>query len=158
VIDSPIGPLTLTWDPERDAVVGLHVHDQRERGTDPASGEPDDGTCRPLDDLAGELTEYFAGARRDFTLPVDPDGTPFSRAVWAALREVPYGATTTYGRLAAAIGKPKAAQAVGTANARNPVSLLVPCHRVLSSAGRPSGGGPGIERKRLLLALESRTP
>jgi methylated-DNA-[protein]-cysteine S-methyltransferase len=78
--------------------------------------------------------------------------------VWTALRDVPYGGTTTYGGLAARIGKPKAAQAVGTANARNPVSLLVPCHRVLSAAGRPSGGGPGIERKRLLLALERTDP
>ena len=71
---------------------------------------------------------------------------------------MPYGATTTYGALAAAIGSPRAAQAVGTANARNPVSLLVPCHRVLTAAGVPSGGGPGIERKRLLLAMERRTP
>jgi methylated-DNA-[protein]-cysteine S-methyltransferase len=158
VVDSPIGPLTLTWDPDAGAVVGLHVHDQRDRGPDPAFGEPDEGRCGALDDLAGELTEYFAGQRRAFTLPVDPPGTPFARAVLAALRDVPYGATTTYGALAAAIGRPKAAQAVGTANARNPISLLVPCHRVLSSAGRPSGGGPGIVRKRLLLALESGRP
>jgi methylated-DNA-[protein]-cysteine S-methyltransferase len=158
VIDSPIGPLTLTWDEDAAAVVGVHVHDQRDRGPDPAFGEPDDGACAALDDLTGELGEYFAGGRRTFTLPVDPPGTPFSREVWTALRDVPYGATTTYGSLAAAIGRPKASQAVGTANARNPVSLLVPCHRVLSAAGRPSGGGPGIERKRLLLALERRDP
>jgi methylated-DNA-[protein]-cysteine S-methyltransferase len=158
VVDSPIGPLTLTWDDDAGAVVGLHVHDQRERDPDPAFGAPDDGACGPIDDLAGELDEYFAGERRHFTLPVDPPGTPFSRAVWAALRDVPYGAVTTYGALAAAIERPKAAQAVGTANARNPVSLLVPCHRVLSAAGRPSGGGPGVERKRLLLALERADP
>ena len=158
VVDSPLGPLTLTWDDEVRAVRGLHVHDQRERGPDPAFGEPDDGTCRALDDLAGELDEYFAGERRTFSLPVDPPGTAFSRAVWAALREVPYGATTTYGTLARAVGRPAAARAVGTANARNPVSLLVPCHRVLTAAGHPSGGGPGVERKRLLLAMESGSP
>jgi methylated-DNA-[protein]-cysteine S-methyltransferase len=158
VIESPLGPLTLTWDDEVGAVRGLHVHDQRERDPDPSFGEPDDGDCGALDDLAGELDEYFAGERRTFTLPADPPGTPFARAVWDALREVPYGATTTYGALAAAIGSPRAAQAVGTANARNPVSLLVPCHRVLTAAGLPSGGGPGIQRKRLLLAMERGTP
>jgi methylated-DNA-[protein]-cysteine S-methyltransferase len=158
VVESPLGPLTLTWDDDLGAVVGLHVHDQRDRDPDPAFGTPDDGARGALDDLAGELDEYFAGQRREFSLPVDPPGTPFSRAVWTALRDVPYGGTTTYGGLAARIGKPKAAQAVGTANARNPVSLLVPCHRVLSAAGRPSGGGPGIERKRLLLALERTDP
>lgn len=154
VVDSPIGPLTLTWDDDAGAVCGVHVHDQRERGADPAFGEPDDGACGALDDLAGELGEYFAGARRTFTLPVDPPGTPFARAVWAALQEVPYGSTTTYGALAAAVGRPRAAQAVGTANARNPVSLLVPCHRVLTAGGHPSGGGPGVARKRLLQEWE----
>jgi methylated-DNA-[protein]-cysteine S-methyltransferase len=158
VVDSPIGPLTLTWDATRDAVVGLHVHDQRERDTDPDFGTPDEGRCAGLDDLAGELDEYFAGDRRRFTVPVDPPGTAFSRAVWSALVDVPYGRVTTYGALAAAIGRPRAAQAVGSANARNPVSLLVPCHRVVDAAGRPSGGGPGVERKRLLWALEGRTP
>ncbi|MFC5138460.1 methylated-DNA--[protein]-cysteine S-methyltransferase [Actinomycetospora rhizophila] len=158
VVDSPIGPLTLTWDADRDAVVGLHVHDQRELAPDPAFGTPDDGACAGLDDLAGELDEYFAGERRRFAVPVDPPGTPFSRAVFAALSEVPYGEVTTYGALAAAIGRPRAAQAVGTANARNPVSLLVPCHRVVNAAGHPSGGGPGIARKRLLLSLERGSP
>ena len=158
MVPSPIGPLTLTWDDGTGAVVGVHVHDQRERDPDPAFGEPDDGSCAALDDLAGELDEYFAGQRRDFTLPVDPPGTAFSRAVWAALREVPYGTTTTYGALAAAIDKPRAAQAVGTANARNPVSLLVPCHRVVTAAGHPSGGGPGVARKRLLQQLEREGP
>ncbi|MDD7937127.1 methylated-DNA--[protein]-cysteine S-methyltransferase [Actinomycetospora lutea] len=158
VVDSPIGALTLTWDTGLDAVAGLHVHDQRERGPDSAFGEPDEGRCAGLADLAGELDEYFAGRRRRFGVPVDPPGTPFSRAVWAALTEVPYGEVTTYGALAAAVGRPRAAQAVGTANARNPVSLLVPCHRVVNAAGRPSGGGPGIARKRLLLALERSSP
>ncbi|PVZ12072.1 methylated-DNA--[protein]-cysteine S-methyltransferase [Actinomycetospora cinnamomea] len=159
VVDSPLGPLTLTWDDEAGAVRGVHVHDQRSHDRigsdpDPAFGEPDDGACAALDALAGELDEYFAGTRRTFTLPVDPPGTPFAREVWAALREVPYGATTTYGALAAAVGRPRAAQAVGTANARNPVSLLVPCHRVLTAAGLPSGGGPGVARKRLLQEWE----
>jgi len=158
VVESPIGPLTLTWDETAGAVVGVHVHDQRERDPDPAFGAPDDGACAALDDLAGELDEYFAGSRRTFTLPVDPPGTPFARAVFAALQDVPYGAVTTYGALAAAIDKPRAAQAVGTANARNPVSLLVPCHRVVTAAGHPSGGGPGVERKRLLQQLERGDP
>ncbi|MEJ2859969.1 methylated-DNA--[protein]-cysteine S-methyltransferase [Actinomycetospora flava] len=158
MIDSPIGPLTLTWDDEVDAVRGLHVHDQRDRDPDPAFGDPDGGACAGLDDLAGELDEYFAGSRRRFTVPVDPPGTAFSRAVWAVLAEVPYGTVTTYGALAAAVGRPRAAQAVGTANARNPVSLLVPCHRVVNAAGLPSGGGPGVDRKRLLLSLERGSP
>jgi methylated-DNA-[protein]-cysteine S-methyltransferase len=154
VVSSPLGPLTLTWDDEVGALRGLHVHDQRERGADPAFGEPDDGRCAPLDDLVAELDEYFAGRRREFDTPVAPPGTPFAREVAEALRAVPYGSTTTYGALAAAIGRPKAAQAVGTANARNPISLLVPCHRVLTAGGLPSGGGPGIARKQWLQALE----
>lgn len=163
VVESPLGPLTLTWDDAAGAVCGVHVHDQRShdrlgRGPDPAFGEPDGGGCAALDDLAGELDEYFAGERRAFSLPVEPPGSAFARAVWTALRDVPYGAVTTYGALAAAIGRPRAAQAVGTANARNPVSLLVPCHRVVTAAGRPSGGGPGIARKRLLLELERGGP
>lgn len=156
VVDSPLGPLTLTWEDEVGALRGLHVHDQRERPADPAFGLPDDGACAALDTLAGELDEYFAGRRREFTTPVAPGGTEFARAVAAALQDVPYGTTTTYGALAAAIGRPKAAQAVGTANARNPISLLVPCHRVLTAAGEPSGGGPGIARKRWLQDLERR--
>ena len=154
VVESPLGPLTLTWDDEVDALRGLHVHDQRERAADPAFGEPDGGRCRPLDVLVAELDEYFAGRRREFTTPIAPPGSAFARAVAEALRAVPYGSTTTYGGLAAAIGRPKAAQAVGTANARNPISLLVPCHRVLTAGGLPSGGGPGIARKRWLQALE----
>lgn len=158
VIDSPIGPLTLTWDDAVDAVRGLHVHDQRDRAPDPAFGEPDGDACAGLDDLAAEIGEYFAGTRTRFSVPVDPPGTPFARSVYAALGDVGYGSVTTYGALAAAVGNSRAAQAVGTANARNPVSLLVPCHRVLTSHGRPSGGGPGIARKRLLLALERGSP
>ena len=100
------------------------------------------------------MDAYFAGRLRSFTTPVAPEGTAFAQEVWAALREVPYGQVTTYGALATAIGRPRAAQAVGTANARNPVSLIVPCHRVVTAAGEPSGGGPGIARKRWLHALE----
>lgn len=154
MVDSPIGALTLTWDDASGVLRGLHVHDQRTRPADPAFGLPDAEACEPLDALVVELDEYFAGRLREFATPIAPEGSAFAREVWAALREVPYGEVTTYGALAAAVGRPRAAQAVGTANGRNPISLLVPCHRVVTAAGEPSGGGPGIARKRRLHDLE----
>lgn len=151
-IDSPIGALTLVWDRDRCALTGLYV-----RPPEPDDGAPDGGG--PLDDVVDRVAAYFAGEADTFDgVPLAPTGTPFQQAVWSALRAVPYGATTTYGALAEAVRRPAAARAVGTANARNPISLLVPCHRVVTAAGVPSGGGPGIRRKLWLRALERGEP
>ena len=161
VVESPIGALTLVWEngpdggaPDGGALCGLGVHDQRERPDDAASGEPDAGACPRLDDVAAQLEEYFAGRRTTFDVPLATGGTPFQEAVWTALRAVRHGATTSYGELARVIGRPGAAQAVGGANARNPISILVPCHRVVTASGAPSGGGPGIRRKLWLQGME----
>lgn len=112
------------------------------------------GSDAVLEQAARELGEYFAGARRDFEVRVGAPGTPFQQAVWAELRRVPYGTTTTYGELAARLGAPGAVRAVGSANGRNPVAVLVPCHRVIGSDGNLRGYAGGVERKTALLALE----
>jgi methylated-DNA-[protein]-cysteine S-methyltransferase len=100
------------------------------------------------------LNEYFAGVRRTFTLPLAARGTPFQRAVWAALCEIPCGETRTYGQIAAAIGKPNATRAVGAACHANPIAILIPCHRVLGASGALTGYAAGVEVKEYLLALE----
>lgn len=101
-----------------------------------------------------ELGEYFAGQRKDFDLPLCPKGTDFQQRVWAALREIPYGETRTYGEIAAAVGNPKAARAVGMANNRNPIAVIVPCHRVVGSGGKLVGYAGGLDKKEFLLELE----
>ena len=105
---------------------------------------------------AGEqLDQYFAGERRDFDLPLDLRGTPFQRRVWQALLTIPYGETRSYGEIAAQIGRPDRPRAVGAANGRNPVSIVVPCHRVIGSDGSLTGYGGGLARKRWLLDHEA---
>jgi methylated-DNA-[protein]-cysteine S-methyltransferase len=101
-----------------------------------------------------QLNEYFAGKRRDFDLPLAFHGTPFQQRVWTALREIPYGETVSYGKLADELGQPSAARAVGLANGKNPISVIVPCHRVVGSTGGLTGYGGGLERKRYLLDFE----
>ena len=101
-----------------------------------------------------QLEAYFAGERREFTLPLKPRGTPFQQQVWQRLLAIPYGQTRSYGQVAAEIGKPKASRAVGQANNRNPLSILVPCHRVVGADGRMTGYGGGLSRKEALLELE----
>lgn len=101
------------------------------------------------------LQDYFAGERRDFDLPLDPAGTDFQRAVWEALRAIPYGGTRTYGEIAAAVGRPKAVRAVGQANHVNPLPIFIPCHRVVGKGGALTGYAGGLDLKRALLALES---
>ena len=117
-----------------------------------------EGSVPVLDQTARELEEYFAGARREFTVPLAPEGTEFQRKVWAALREIPYGATVTYGEIAARIGKPKAAVAVGQANGRNPIPIIIPCHRVVGAGGKLVGYTGGLHIKEALLAVESAGP
>ena len=101
-----------------------------------------------------QLDEYFAGARRSFDLPLAPEGTEFQRRVWLALREIPYGETTSYGDLAGRLGRPGASRAVGRANATNPIPIVIPCHRVIGADGSLTGFGGGIDLKRRLLELE----
>jgi methylated-DNA-[protein]-cysteine S-methyltransferase len=103
-----------------------------------------------------QLTEYFSGKRKTFTITLAPQGTPFQQRVWQALQSIPYGRTLSYGQIAKAIGKPKAARAVGAANGQNPVSIIVPCHRVIGSNGKLVGYGGGLSIKEALLAHESK--
>ncbi len=105
--------------------------------------------------VAKELVEYLAGSRRQFDFPIDLHGTPFEMEVWTALQNIPYGSTVTYGELAAGLGKPGAARAVGSANGRNPIPIVVPCHRVIAAGGKLGGYGGGLTLKRQLLDLEA---
>lgn len=152
VTDSPIGPITLIADGERLAC--LYMVDHRH-----APDSDEFGPAAPADGLLGEarrqLAEYFDGERTEFDLPlVDDVGTPFQRRVWAELREIPYGETISYAELARRIGQPTAFRAVGLANGRNPISIVVPCHRVVGASGSLIGYGGGLDRKQLLLNLE----
>ena len=113
-----------------------------------------EGTHAVLDQAEQQLQEYLAGEREEFTLPLAPEGTPFQRAVWAQLGAIPRGSTTTYGAIARALGRPRAAQAVGAAVGSNPLSIVVPCHRVVGSSGAMTGYAGGIETKQALLLLE----
>ena len=108
--------------------------------------------------VASELREYAIGRRRVFTVPLAPEGTAFDAKVWSALRKIPYGQTRTYTDIAKQIGKPGAARAVGAANGRNPIPIIVPCHRVVASGGKLGGYGGGLPLKRTLLALEAGSP
>ncbi len=107
-----------------------------------------------LDKAAQQLEAYLQGKRRSFDLPLAPEGTPYQQSVWSQLLEIPYGATTTYGVLAKQLGKPNGARAVGGATGKNPLSIVVPCHRVIGTTGKLTGFAGGLERKRWLLALE----
>jgi methylated-DNA-[protein]-cysteine S-methyltransferase len=143
VVDTPIGTLWLSRDED-----GLSRID--------FAGPPG---ARSGDTLLAEaeaqLAAYFAGERRHFELPLSARGTDFQRSVWAAVDAIPYGATATYSALAAQLGRPAACRAVGAANGRNPLPVVVPCHRVVGAAGGLTGYGGGLERKRALLDLES---
>lgn len=149
-IDSPIGPLKLT---SREGVLtGVHMHNQRHAPTVQATCERDDAPFAPV---AQQLRAYFAGELTEFDLPMQLEGTEFQRRVWAALREIPYGKTISYGELAARIGSPGASRAVGLANGRNPIAIIVPCHRVIGSDGSLTGYGGGLDRKVWLLEHEA---
>lgn len=146
-VDSPVGVLTLV---AHDGVLaGLYMSDQRhapsiDAVTDEAGFEA----------VTEQLAAYFRGELTRFDLPLAPVGTPWQRRVWAGLCEIPYGETISYGELARRIGSPGAARAVGLANGRNPIGIIVPCHRVIGADGRLTGYGGGLPRKELLLALE----
>lgn len=149
-IDSPIGELLLVGD--GDALHRLHM----QHGRRPIAPAADWRRANePFTDIRAQLSEYFAGERTAFDVPLALEGSPFELRVWRALQEIPYGATTSYGELARRIGHPAAARAVGLANGRNPVAVIVPCHRVIGADGTLTGYGGGLERKRLLLDLEA---
>ena len=112
----------------------------------------DDGV--PFRDAIRQISQYFEGTRKTFDLPLAPAGTPFQQAVWRGLLSIPYGATTSYRDLARAIGRPSAIRAVGAANGRNPLPIVIPCHRVVGSSGHLTGYGGGLHIKEILLALE----
>lgn len=156
VIDSAVGPLTLVA--EGNAIVGLYMHLQRHRPGDDELGEidPRGHEAEPFKAAANQLDAYFAGQLTRFDLPLAPRGSEFQQRVWAALLEIPYGETESYGRLAERIGSPNAARAVGLANGKNPISIVIPCHRVVGSGGNLTGYGGGLDRKKQLLDLELR--
>jgi methylated-DNA-[protein]-cysteine S-methyltransferase len=145
-IDTPIGPLVLS------AAGGCLCRVAFGRGANPQARD----TEPVLIEAEAQLHDYFTGELERFELPLAPAGTDFQRRVWGAVAEIAYGATTTYTALAAALGRPRAHRAVGAANARNPLPVIVPCHRVIGATGSLTGYGGGLERKRLLLDLEAR--
>jgi methylated-DNA-[protein]-cysteine S-methyltransferase len=145
LLPSPIGPIFVEGD-ER-GLTRLYTDGHRFH----AEAGPDDGTFA---DVAAQLDEYFAGDRKQFDLKLAPRGTEFEQRVWDALVEIPYGETVSYGEIAARIGAPGAARAVGLANGRNPIAIIVPCHRVIGANGKLVGFGGGLPMKRALLDLE----
>jgi methylated-DNA-[protein]-cysteine S-methyltransferase len=149
VTDSPYGPLTLVAD---DGVLcGLYMTDQRHRPPEETFGTRDDTLFAQAEE---QLQAYFAGELKEFTVELRLTGTPFQRGVWGQLRRIPYGETRTYGQLADALGTPTASRAVGLANGRNPIGIIVPCHRVIGANGGLTGYGGGLERKQRLLDFE----
>jgi methylated-DNA-[protein]-cysteine S-methyltransferase len=150
-LDSPLGPLRVLS--EDDRVIGVYFPDHR-RGPEVADHWVE--AAAVFASLAEQLDAYFRGDRRTFDVPLHLEGSTFQRQVWELLRHVRYGETVTYGELAAATGHPSAARAVASAVARNPISIVVPCHRVLGAGGTLTGYAGGLERKRWLLELESR--
>ena len=163
VADSPVGPLLLAaTDAAGGEPGGLRaVWFSPHKGVEQAARTADEGWDRDdhhpvLVAARDQLAEYFAGGRRGFDLPLAPCGTDFQQRVWLRLREIPYGETRSYGEIAAELGMPPgASRAVGLANGANPLSVVVPCHRVVGSDGSLTGFGGGLERKRFLLDLES---
>ncbi len=143
-LDTPIGRLVLECD--GDVLIGVWLPHERRHGRR-------DDVPPVLKETASQLEEYFAGERAEFDVPMELDGTPFQKEVWAELTRIGYGKTISYGELARRVGCPKGPRAVGQANGRNPIPIIVPCHRVLASNGIGGYGG-GLKVKRALLALE----
>lgn len=150
-IASPIGELLLTSDDVGLTGLFMEIHRHGPERSD--DWIRDDSR---FVDVQRQLDEYFAGTRRNFDLPLHPHGTDFQQRVWQSLRAIPYAATCSYSDIATSIGNPKGVRAVGLANGRNPISIIVPCHRVIGSDGSLTGYGGGIERKQWLLAHEQR--
>ena len=152
VTDSPVGPLTLIAD--ETALLAVLWPDDAPGRVRLEHRPARSGESTLLDRVAAQLDEYFAGTRTEFDLPLAPRGTQFQLEVWRALETIPYGETMTYGELATSIGRPTAARAVGNANRRNPLSIVVPCHRVIGSTGALTGFAGGLGTKEQLLDME----
>ncbi len=149
--DSPLDSLLLVANDE--ALTGVYFADGRSQSI--IGGDWKEQPAHPvLQSAKRQLDEYFAGRRKTFDLPLAPNGTLFQHRVWQALRAIPYGETQSYADIARRIGNPKAVRAVGAANGANPLSIVVPCHRVIGADGSLTGYGGGLPRKRKLLALE----
>ena len=144
--EAPFGELRLYG--HADELVALHLPNSEDAPDAP------EGRSRVLDTTARQLTEYFAGTRREFDLPLAPEGTAFQKLVWRALLKIRFGETCSYGDIARAIKRPAASRAVGAANGRNPIAIIVPCHRVVRSDGALGGYRWGLDRKRQLLDSE----
>jgi len=147
VHESPVGLLTLISNGE--ALTDVQFENPRYAYAPAPAGKD-----KILDAARRQLDQYFAGKLRAFDLPLSPKGTAFQQRVWQALLTIPYGVTRSYGQQAAAIGSPQASRAVGLANGRNPISIVIPCHRVIGANGSLTGYGGGMARKQLLLELE----
>ncbi|MEO1446510.1 MAG: methylated-DNA--[protein]-cysteine S-methyltransferase, partial [Cyanobacteria bacterium J06635_11] len=157
-IESPVGDLLLTSNGQ--ALTGLYLKGQKHfpKMADP---EMEDSWKNTTDleiftQVQAQLTEYFTHKRETFDIPLAPQGTPFQKEVWRSLHQIPFGETSSYGTLAQQLGKPGAARAVGAANGRNPISIIVPCHRVIASNGKMTGYAGGIDRKQWLLRHEQK--
>jgi methylated-DNA-[protein]-cysteine S-methyltransferase len=147
-LTTPIGELLLVADDD-GALTAVHLPG---RHGSTAGLERDDALLEPA---RRQLAEYFAGERRDFELPLRPEGAPFQLRVWDKLKAIPYGETVSYGEIARELGNPTASRAVGAANGRNPIAIIVPCHRVIGSTGSLTGYAGGLDQKRALLDLEA---
>ncbi|WP_295940469.1 methylated-DNA--[protein]-cysteine S-methyltransferase [uncultured Alistipes sp.] len=155
IIDTPIGKLGITA--SEVAITRIFFGSKYRCKRKPCNAPElctEENATPLLRQAVNELTEYFAGKRHEFTLPLEPAGTPFQQAVWEALRTIPYGETRSYGQIAAKIGRPTASRAVGMANNRNPIAIVVPCHRVVGSTGALVGYAGGLGIKTHLLNLE----
>jgi methylated-DNA-[protein]-cysteine S-methyltransferase len=148
-IATPIGRLRLAGDEK--GLRGISFENRFR----PSESSDRPGALAPFREAIDQLNAYFAGERRRFDLPLAPEGTPFQREVWSALTTIPYGETVSYGELARQLGKPAATRAVGAANGRNPIPIIIPCHRVIGADGSLTGFGGGLAVKRALLALEA---
>ncbi len=149
-VESPVGPLNLTA--SEAFLTGVAMADQRHAPAPSSDWIRDDAW---FGEVAAQLAAYFAGELTTFDVPMNLVGTEFQRNVWSRLTEIPYGTTISYGELASRVGNPKASRAVGLANGRNPVAIIVPCHRVIGANGDLTGYGGGLERKTWLLRHEA---
>nr|WP_305081048.1 MULTISPECIES: methylated-DNA--[protein]-cysteine S-methyltransferase [unclassified Nocardiopsis] len=152
---SPVGELTLYGDGE--ALGGVLTADKEGGTRTPPRDWVPDPDSRLFAEAVAQLNAYFAGELREFDLPLSPVGTEWQLRVWAALTTIPFGETASYGQLAEELGRPTASRAVGMANGRNPISIIVPCHRVIGADGSLTGYAGGLERKSFLLGLEAKS-